>query len=509
MEVLGFLIIVGLLIVFIVRRDLWNGGSSGSKADEVEEASVKMRLQMEHTMNTLITQMDTRIHQIEGLVAAADERARTLESQLAAVREEQAVAQRKAEQEIAAMRAAQNSYYPPRDIMYPADYGPAGRNAPSWRELAEMRARGMRAPLSMQPIGEISSVRRADYAARARLTPAERGDGFAEALSASMQAAERNYGARREPGPAYYENEAYDGQGYDDTYGSPAYPKETYAPAEEWNPYEDEPRGGEPRTIRWPESAPAEMIVDETPAAIVEPNMGTRPEPRVEEEPEEEEPLFTPEQLEELAKTEAEVVVSSSVADVVDLPVQPDEEEEAAYADLEPNLEERILDADDEGTPTAESGGQDDYAGVEDEPAEEGDAQQASAPSAGTEEEAEVTLFSSEPEAETEEAAAKTEEQEDSDADEEASEDSLQSEDEDGENRSAALGDEFSEEEDSRGTDTPSVAVRSDSPAIRARELLEKGMSPEEVTKETGMGRGAIDLLAQMVKSQRKAEDGD
>ena len=71
------------------------------------------------------------------------------------------------------------------------------------------------------------------------------------------------------------------------------------------------------------------------------------------------------------------------------------------------------------------------------------------------------------------------------------------------------MGDEFSEAEDSRGTDTPSVAVRSDSPAIRARELLEKGMSPEEVTKETGMGRGAIDLLAQMVKSQRKAEDGD
>ena len=98
----------------------------------------------------------------------------------------------------------------------------------------------------------------------------------------------------------------------------------------------------------------------------------------MEDEPEDEEPLFTPEQLEELAKTEAEVVVSSSVADVVDLPVQPDEEEEAAYADLEPNLEERILDADDEVTPTAERGGQDDYAGEEDEPAEEGDAQQAS-----------------------------------------------------------------------------------------------------------------------------------
>ena len=52
-EILGFLIIVGILIVFIVRRDLWNGTSS--RADEVEEASVKMRLQMEHSANAIIT----------------------------------------------------------------------------------------------------------------------------------------------------------------------------------------------------------------------------------------------------------------------------------------------------------------------------------------------------------------------------------------------------------------------------------------------------------------------
>ena len=38
------------------------------------------------------------------------------------------------------------------------------------------------------------------------------------------------------------------------------------------------------------------------------------------------------------------------------------------------------------------------------------------------------------------------------------------------------------------------------------------GTSPEapaEVTKETGMGRGAVDLLAQMVEKQRKTESGD
>ena len=500
MEILGFLIIIGLLIVFILRRDLWSGFSSGSKADEVEEASVKMRLQMEHTMNTLITQMDTRIHQIEGLVAAADERARTLEQQLAAVREEQANAQRKAEREIAAMRAAQNSYYPPREPSYGADYGPAERSPSSWRDLAEYRARGIQPPLSMQPIGGVSAVRRADVAARAQLYPAEEGGGFADALSESMHAVERNYGAPRGPRPAYYDGEAYGARDYGDGYVRNERPAETYAPANEWDKYEEAPRR-EARTVRWPESAPAEIMVEETPAAIVESGMGTRPEPRA-EEPEEDEPIFTPEQLEELAKTEAEVVVSSSVADVVDLPVHPDEEAETAYSDLDQDENERILEAEDEAEPKKENDEQDDYDEEEGEWEDENEEQEntLTETSEAEAEKADETSFAAEDETETEEAEL-------SDDSEEESEEQPESVDEDDEISSDASSDE--DEEPEPGPTPPPVATRPDSPALRARELLEKGMSPADVTKETGMGRGAVDLLAQMVEKQRKEESGD
>ena len=482
MEILGFLIIVGILIVFIVRRDLWSGVSS-SKADEVEEASVKMRLQMEHTMNTLITQMDTRIHQIEGLVAAADERARTLEMQLAAVREEQASAQRKAEQEIAAVRAAQNSYYLTRGEPYPADYGTGGRRPSPWNTLADYRARGGTHRPTMQPIGEVSAVHRADYAARARMDGSDRGGGFAEALSASMQAAERNRGL---PGAAYYGD-----TGYDDAYERAAYPDAEYASGGEWEKAEAAPQY-ESRAVSWPEAAPAEMVVEETPAVIVESRMGGRPESRVKEENEEEGPIFTPEQLEELAKTEAEVVVSSSVADVVDLPARPDDEDDAApYGEAE--QDEQTAAAEDEEEESYlepeedfSEDGETDFTEEDDDRAEEKDARQTLASPAGTDEAASV--------------ASAAEAPDDFGGGTEAQPEFVRA---DGESLSGRG------ETDGIGSATPPVTMRSDSPALRARELLEKGMSPAEVTKATGMGRGAVDLLAQMVKSQRKKESGD
>ena len=501
MEILGFLIIVGLLIVFIVRRDLWSGSSSGNKADEVEEASVKMRLQMEHTMNTLITQMDTRIHQIEGLVSAADERARTLEKQLAAVREEQVNAQRKAEREIAAMRAAQNSYYPVRENPYTSNHSAAGRVPASWSELADYRARGIPPRPSMQPVGGVSSVHRADYAAGARPDRLDGEGGFAEALSASMHATERNYGM---PRPVHYRDAAYE-----DVYERAVYPAETYASADEWDRHETMPRR-EARVIRWPEAAPAEMVVEETPAAIVEPRMGEIPELRIEEEPEDEGPIFTPEQLEELAKTEAEVVVSSSVADVVDLPMHPDEEDNDAYYETESDEDEQITAAENETEQEgasyweqeaeeerSENGGHADYHEAEDESVQE--------PETGDvkTESAKETIDTPEPENE----AAEQEAPDDFEEEPEEKPGSLYN---DGESLSAVLsGEIFEDEDDEPKTETPPVTMRSDSPALRARELLEKGMPPEEVTRETGMGRGAIDLLAQMVKGQRKAESGD
>lgn len=93
---------------------------------------------------------------------------------------------------------------------------------------------------------------------------------------------------------------------------------------------------------------------------------------------------------------------------------------------------------------------------------------------------------------------------------EDESEDQPESADADGGTLSDTLGRETAESEEPEPVpNPPPVATRPDSPALRARELLEKGMSPAEVTKETGMGRGAVDLLAQMVEKQRKTESGD
>ena len=62
------------------------------------------------------------------------------------------------------------------------------------------------------------------------------------------------------------------------------------------------------------------------------------------------------------------------------------------------------------------------------------------------------------------------------------------------------------------GGEVPSVAPqdsRPSSPADRARELLQQGMSPDEVARETGMGRSALALLAQMSQGAGKTEAAD
>lgn len=83
-EVLGFFIIVGALIILIVRRDLWQGG----KADEVEEAALKVRFEMEHSADEIIARMGTHIDHLEKLVAEADERAALLSRQIEELRSE-------------------------------------------------------------------------------------------------------------------------------------------------------------------------------------------------------------------------------------------------------------------------------------------------------------------------------------------------------------------------------------------------------------------------------------
>ena len=59
----------------------------------------------------------------------------------------------------------------------------------------------------------------------------------------------------------------------------------------------------------------------------------------------------------------------------------------------------------------------------------------------------------------------------------------------------------------SRDPQPSSVPLNSASPANHARELLEQGMTTEDVARETGMGRGAVELLAQMVKSKSRPQN--
>ena len=563
-EILGFLIIVGILIVFIVRRDLWNGSTASSKAEEVEEASVKMRLQMEHSADAIIARMESHIHQLESLVAAADERARVLEKQLAAVREDQERAQRKAEQEFAAMRAAQASYYPPRDDAYAAGYEEAMRRQP-WPAREEYQPRVPQPQFSMRPIDEVSSVRRTDYAARERMNPRRRDDGFAEALSASMYEAQNTYRReprRERPAPAYYENGDYGQGGYGNPYEAVPYPAESYPVEDTWEQYVEEPRRPTPsraeRGFRRTSDVPVEMVVEETPAVIVEPQVTNRRGDYLREEPEEEGPVFSPEQMEELAKTEAEVVVSSSVADVVDLPVHSDEagdhrdaavlnegqeiespeedvhgfaepeemevpEEEAReFADAEewpPDKQQDFMEAADPEPIAAE------------EPFEEEGDRAMELPEEASAEFSESTQPWMPEEAGAEEgmsaaAEAAVASQEDSMASEPDEEEAPQGEIfafTEEEELALPASNVSASEKRPGGSDVSAEALREPghtvqntaddsrepSPTVRARALLAQGMSPAEAARETGMGRSAVELLAQMAKSMGKTQDSD
>lgn len=568
-EILGFLIIVGILIVFIVRRDLWNGTSS--RAEEVEEASVKMRLQMEHSANAIITQMDTRIrqmdsriHQLEGLLTAADERAQTMEQQMAAVRADQERAQRQAEKAFAEMRAARSPYYVPQEEMAVPAYHDAMRGREPWPVRDEYRSRSVATGRSLRPIEGVSPVHRSEYVPRVR--PESRGAGadFAETLSASMYAEEAGNGAYRRAPSGYYGNgqppvyeqayprnerypqdaaysreEEYGARRYEENYAAASYPEETYPEEENWEQYGEQPRRavsqqGNSRAQRV-QAVPAEMAVEETPAVIVDSKMVPGHDAYVQEETEDEEPAFSQEQLEELARTEAEIVVSSSVADVVDLPYDGAEGEDVhAFAETDAgNTDAPILTLTDEaGTnftdenDLAEAETEQDDAlpsrfeeqelfGEESEP-EISDAQESSmaapektVPEAAEELPGEAASFGTEEDipSDTQKENATFE------PDEEAWDDSTEAPADTDEMLASGLN-ETLEAEDYEASDNTinerreeDVSPRPPSPTIRARELLAQGMSAEEVAKETGMGRSAVELLAQM--AQGKLNSGE
>ncbi len=567
-EILGFFIIVGILIVFIVRRDMWNTPSN--KADEVEEASVKMRLQMEHSADAIITRMESHIHQLEDLVAAADERARDLEQKLSAVRADQERAQQRAEKEFAAMRAAQNAYYPPsvRDPYAPG-FDPAMRNQAGGPRGA-YPPRVPQQPRSLDPIGRVSSLQRWEYAGGGGQDRRRGEEDFADALSASMYAA----GAAYEPavpqetyyeGGDYPQGGAYGKPGYEGAaYGEASYPRDIRRESG-WDDYREPPRSGAGR--RPVQTIPVEMAVEDTPAVIVESRLGARSAPSAPAEEPEPEGGFSRDQMEALANMEAEVVVSSSVADVVDLPLHPEEEAEIAYGDslgdeeedahviadgeafteaddLQPEddfySEADIYSEDEEpedyGLPMddigegqsgeesgAENGPAEDDETFDDLPEEEFEAPEDTTASEESAPE-QISLWSTEEGAVRsvqEDASTGWTEPEPDDGETDGEENSLtapgpeieredqlssyEEYDDDGDDGAS----DDSEDGDDAGETEDRLNPRPPSPAIRARELLESGMPIEDVVRETGMGRNAVELLSQMAKGKARAQDED
>ena len=577
-EILGFLIIVGILIVFIVRRDLWNGTSS--KADEVEEASVKMRLQMEHSANAIITQMDSRIHQLEGLVTAADERARMLEQQMAAVRADQERAQQRAEKEFAEMRAAQASYYVPQEAVPMPPYRSTMRGE-GWHARGEYRPRAASPGRSLRPIEGVSSVRRSEFVPHVR--PEDRRDGadFAETLSDSMYAAESGDNAYRRAQDAYYEHgrssvnpqadyprsgrysrdmgyareDAYDEREYAEHYDAQSYPVEPYPAEETWEQYVEQPRRAAPPQgiihARHTRPVPVEMAVEETPAVIVDSTMLPRQDDYAQEVPEDEGSAFSQEQMEELARTEAEVVVSSSVADVVDLPMAPDGEEQAY--DSAGDEDVHVFAATDTGggdSPIPASSKKEESAFSDEDVFAEAEPVQAEDELMQPGRFEEQDLFEEENNLEStdvEETAFSASEEEDLASDEaenvpeeaepfdvkeiilsetgdktthfETEEDAWETQETAAAEALVESDDEISEdaigEEDISDISAATMSgekemsPRPPSPTIRARELLAQGMPPDEVAKETGMGRSAVELLTQMAQGQLNSQEDD
>lgn len=92
---LGFFIILGVLVVVVLRHQIWPNTEGGrGKAEEVEEASRRMKREMEQSADKIIERMGAHIDRLEHLVEEADERAKALEAQLASLRHP-ALAQRR------------------------------------------------------------------------------------------------------------------------------------------------------------------------------------------------------------------------------------------------------------------------------------------------------------------------------------------------------------------------------------------------------------------------------
>lgn len=85
-EILGFFIILGALVLVLLRRNDWlkliTGETQQSRLDDVEEASAKLRYELQYSADQIIERMGSHIDRLERLIVEADRRSGELEEQL-------------------------------------------------------------------------------------------------------------------------------------------------------------------------------------------------------------------------------------------------------------------------------------------------------------------------------------------------------------------------------------------------------------------------------------------
>ncbi len=85
-EILGLLIILGTLVVVILRRQIWPDGI-GAKPKDAEEATKKLREEMERSADQIIARMEAHTDRLEKLVTEADRKSKEIDEKLAALKE--------------------------------------------------------------------------------------------------------------------------------------------------------------------------------------------------------------------------------------------------------------------------------------------------------------------------------------------------------------------------------------------------------------------------------------
>ncbi|MGN0941092.1 MAG: hypothetical protein ACI4OA_05245 [Selenomonadaceae bacterium] len=84
-EILGLLIILGTLVVVILRHQIWPDGI-GAKPKDAEEATKKLREEMERSADQIIARMEAHTDRLEKLVAEADKKSQEIDEKIAALK---------------------------------------------------------------------------------------------------------------------------------------------------------------------------------------------------------------------------------------------------------------------------------------------------------------------------------------------------------------------------------------------------------------------------------------